>query len=87
MADAAAARPGDVLFILGEILKRLRLSRRRWRGVKDHTFNQRLRAAASKRGEGDTAGPEFYSSGTLDPRLLLADVKTLLLEETRTSQQ
>ncbi len=29
----------------------------------------------------------IYSSGTLDPRLLLADVKTLLLEEARTSRQ
>lgn len=28
-----------------------------------------------------------YSSGTLDPRLLLADVKTLLLEEARTLKQ
>jgi len=25
----------------------------------------------------------IYSSGTLDPRLMLADVKTLLLEETQ----
>jgi protein SCO1 len=29
----------------------------------------------------------IYSSGTLDPRLVLADVKTLLLEETRLSKQ
>ena len=29
----------------------------------------------------------IYSSGTLDPRLLLADVKTLLLEEARASQE
>jgi len=29
----------------------------------------------------------IYSSGTLDPRLLLADVKTLLLEEAATSKQ
>jgi protein SCO1 len=29
----------------------------------------------------------IYSSGTLDPRLLLADVKTLLVEETRLSKQ
>lgn len=29
----------------------------------------------------------IYSSGTLDPRLLLADVKTLLLEEARMSKQ
>jgi protein SCO1 len=29
----------------------------------------------------------IYSSGTLDPRLVLADVKTLLLEETRVSKQ
>lgn len=28
-----------------------------------------------------------YSSGTLDPRLVLADVKTLLLEETKLSRQ
>jgi cytochrome oxidase Cu insertion factor (SCO1/SenC/PrrC family) len=29
----------------------------------------------------------IYSSGTLDPRLILADVKTLLLEESRVSKQ
>lgn len=29
----------------------------------------------------------IYSSGTLDPRLVVADVKTLLLEETRLSKQ
>jgi cytochrome oxidase Cu insertion factor (SCO1/SenC/PrrC family) len=29
----------------------------------------------------------IYSSGTLDPRLLLADVKTLLLEESSPSKQ
>jgi protein SCO1 len=29
----------------------------------------------------------IYSSGTLDPRLVLADVKTLLLEETKVSKQ
>jgi protein SCO1 len=29
----------------------------------------------------------IYSSGTLDPRLLLADVKTLLLEEAATSKR
>ena len=29
----------------------------------------------------------IYSSGTLDPRLVLADVKTLLLEESRLSKQ
>ena len=29
----------------------------------------------------------IYSSGTLDPRLVLADVKTLLLEEARVSKQ
>ncbi len=29
----------------------------------------------------------IYSSGTLDPRLIVADVKTLLLEETRLSKQ
>ena len=29
----------------------------------------------------------IYSSGTLDPRLVLADVKTLLLEEAKTSKQ
>ena len=29
----------------------------------------------------------IYSSGTLDPRLVLADVKTLLLEEARLSKQ
>lgn len=29
----------------------------------------------------------IYSSGTLDPRLLLADVKTLLIEEARTSKK
>lgn len=29
----------------------------------------------------------IYSSGTLDPRLVLADVKTLLLEETKLSKQ
>jgi protein SCO1/2 len=29
----------------------------------------------------------IYSSGTLDPRLVLADVKTLLLEETRPSKK
>jgi cytochrome oxidase Cu insertion factor (SCO1/SenC/PrrC family) len=29
----------------------------------------------------------IYSSGTLDPRLLLADVKTLLLEESKISKQ
>jgi protein SCO1/2 len=29
----------------------------------------------------------IYSSGTLDPRLVLADVKTLLLEESRVSKQ
>jgi protein SCO1 len=29
----------------------------------------------------------IYSSGTLDPRLILADVKTLLLEESRASKQ
>jgi len=29
----------------------------------------------------------IYSSGTLDPRLIVADVKTLLLEETRLSEQ
>jgi cytochrome oxidase Cu insertion factor (SCO1/SenC/PrrC family) len=29
----------------------------------------------------------IYSSGTLDPRLLLADVKTLLLEEAKVSKQ
>ncbi len=29
----------------------------------------------------------IYSSGTLDPRLILADVKTLLLEETKLSKQ
>jgi cytochrome oxidase Cu insertion factor (SCO1/SenC/PrrC family) len=29
----------------------------------------------------------IYSSGTLDPRLILADVKTLLLEEARLSKQ
>lgn len=29
----------------------------------------------------------IYSSGTLDPRLVLADVKTLLLEETKPSKQ
>ncbi len=29
----------------------------------------------------------IYSSGTLDPRLLLADVKTLLLEEAKPSRQ
>ncbi|MEN3368710.1 MAG: hypothetical protein V7609_853 [Verrucomicrobiota bacterium] len=29
----------------------------------------------------------IYSSGTLDPRLVIADVKTLLLEETKTSKQ
>jgi cytochrome oxidase Cu insertion factor (SCO1/SenC/PrrC family) len=28
----------------------------------------------------------IYSSGTLDPRLVLADVKTLLLEEEKTSK-
>jgi cytochrome oxidase Cu insertion factor (SCO1/SenC/PrrC family) len=28
----------------------------------------------------------IYSSGTLDPRLVLADVKTLLLEETKLSK-
>ncbi len=30
---------------------------------------------------------KIYSSGTLDPRLVLADVKTLLLEEARISKQ
>jgi len=29
----------------------------------------------------------IYSSATLDPRLVLADVKTLLLEETKLSKQ
>jgi cytochrome oxidase Cu insertion factor (SCO1/SenC/PrrC family) len=29
----------------------------------------------------------IYSSGTLDPRLVVADVKTLLLEEARLSKQ
>jgi len=29
----------------------------------------------------------IYSSGTLDPRLVVADVKTLLLEESRVSKQ
>jgi cytochrome oxidase Cu insertion factor (SCO1/SenC/PrrC family) len=29
----------------------------------------------------------IYSSGTLDPRLVLADVKTLLLEEAKLSKQ
>lgn len=29
----------------------------------------------------------IYSSGTLDPRLVLADVKTLLLEETKVSKK
>src|SRR5207248_5571228 len=29
----------------------------------------------------------IYSSGTLDPRLVIADVKTLLLEESRVSKQ
>ena len=29
----------------------------------------------------------IYSSGTLDPRLVLADVRTLLLEEVKTSKQ
>ena len=29
----------------------------------------------------------IYSSGTLDPRLVIADVKTLLLEETKVSKQ
>ena len=29
----------------------------------------------------------IYSSGTLDPRLVLADVKTLLLEEAKRSKQ
>jgi protein SCO1/2 len=29
----------------------------------------------------------IYSSGTLDPRLIIADVKTLLLEESRVSKQ
>jgi len=29
----------------------------------------------------------IYSSGTLDPRLVLADVKTLLLEESKVSKQ
>ena len=29
----------------------------------------------------------IYSSGTLDPRLVLADVKTLLLEESRFSKK
>jgi protein SCO1 len=29
----------------------------------------------------------IYSSGTLDPRLIVADVKTLLLEEARLSKQ
>jgi protein SCO1 len=29
----------------------------------------------------------IYSSATLDPRLVLADVKTLLLEESKLSKQ
>jgi len=29
----------------------------------------------------------IYSSGALDPRLIIADVKTLLLEESRVSKQ
>jgi len=29
----------------------------------------------------------IYSSGTLDPRLVLADVKTLLMEESRVSNR
>ena len=37
----------------------------------------------------DAAGNirNIYSSGTLDPRLVIADVKTLLLEETKLSKQ